>query len=468
MKRAAAVGLLLLAPSCKLGPDFERPEMDLPVEFREPVVSGKSVANLPWWELFDDPVLTALVETSLTENRDLEIALSRIDEAASILGFTRTDQLPSLEVSGGAGRAGNSENTLFGPGLTLNNYTLSADLSFEVDLWGRLRRSTEAARAELLATEAAAHAVTLSLVAEVASSYLLLRDLDNQLVISQRTVQTRRDALEILRRRFEEGIIDMLDVHQAEIQLAIAEVSVQQSERNVVQTENALRVLLGRAPGDIPRGRPLSEIVPPTTPTGLPAALLSRRPDVLAAEQRAAAQTARIGVAEALRLPQISLTGSLGLESMELNDFLEADSRFWSVGAGLFGPLFQFGRNLRRVEIEAARARQAVLDYEQTVLIALAEVEDALVARRTFDLEHAARERHVEAARGANFLVRELYDEEYTTYIEVLEADRSLLSAELSESAARRSELQAVVQLYKALGGGWGIERGGASQPTEE
>ena len=452
------VGLGIGLGGCALGPDYERPELDLPVAYVQAVEEGESLANLPWWDLFQDPQLRSLIRVALEENQDLGIAAARIDEFRAVLGVTRADQYPSLDLSATGGRTRPSENVFPGglAGETVDNYRLSADVFFEVDLFGRLRRATEAARGDLLATEEARRSLTISLVASVASNYMLLRDLDAQLEIARRTEAARRDTLGIIGARFDRGTVPRLDLNQAEIELAVATAAVAAAERAVAQTEHALSLLLGRNPGPIVRGLPLQQqVVPPSVPAGLPSELLQRRPDVLAAEAALAAQTARIGVAEAARWPSLSLTGALGFESSELSALTASGSDFWSVGGGLLAPVFNAGRNRSRVEIEQARAAQALLTYEQAVQRAFAEVEDALVAVRTYRDEHAARTRQVEAARSAARLSRARYDGGVTSYLEVLDSDRSLFSAELAETQTLRQYLDAVIRLYKALGGGW-------------
>lgn len=446
---------------CALGPDYQRPEIEVPSAWVQGVDEGESLANLPWWDLFQDPQLQTLVRIALEQNQDLGIAAARIDEFRSLLGITRAAQFPTLDLSAAGGRTRPSENVFGGTagGGTVDNYRLSADVFFELDLFGRLRRATEAARGDLLATEEARRSLTISLVASVASAYMLLRDLDAQLEIARRTEAARRDSLGIIQARFDQGTVPRLDLNQAEIELSVATAAAAAAERAVAQTEHALSLLLGRNPGPIVRGLPLQQqAVPPAIPAGLPSELLQRRPDVLAAEAALAAQTARIGVAEAARWPSLSLTGALGFESRELSELTAGGSDFWSVGGGLLAPVFNAGRNRSRVEVELARTEQALLAYEQAVQRAFAEVEDALVAVRTYRDEHAARTRQVEAARSAARLSRARYDGGVTSYLEVLDSDRSLFNAELAESQTLRLYLDAVIRLYKALGGGWSPE----------
>ena len=460
MSRIRPWSLCLLGAlaGCALGPDYQRPDIDTPASYVQPVQEGESIANVPWWDLFRDPQLQALIRTALAENKDLGIAAARVDEFRAVLGVTRADQFPGVDVAATGGRVSSSENVFPGNLVdgTVDNYRASADVFFELDLFGRLRRSTEAARAQLLATEEARRGITISLVASVASTYMLLRDLDAQLEIARRTEAARSGSLGIIRARFDKGTVPRLDLNQAEIELAIANASVSAAERAVAQTEHALSILLGRNPGGIARGLPLGQqAMPPAIPVGLPSELLRRRPDVLSSEALLAAQTARIGAAEAARWPSLSLTGAFGVESSELSELTAGGSEFWSVGGGLLAPVFNGGRNRSRVEIERARWQQALLAYQQTVQRAFGEVEDALVAVRTYRDEHSARQRQVGAARSAARLSRARYDGGVSSYLEVLDSERSLFSAELTESQTLRLYIDAIIKLYKALGGGW-------------
>jgi multidrug efflux system outer membrane protein len=456
--RSASLVLVLLLSACAMGPDYERPEVPVPADFDEPTIPGASIANLKWWELFQDEELTALVETALINNKELAIAIARIEEARAALGFVRADQFPNLDGGASAGR-GNTMPGIGVPGDINDIYVLAADLSFEIDLWGKLRRSTEAARAELLATVEARNVVTITLIADVASVYLLLLDLDERVRIAQRTMETRQDSLNIIQARFDKGVVPLIDVNQAEIELADAAAELAALERQNQQAENLLSVLLGRNPGPVLRTRGNEDdLFPPEIPAGLPSELLERRPDVRQASQQLAAQTARIGVAEALRFPSFSLTGSLGLASVELDDYLSGDNKVWGVSANLFGPIFDAGRGKARVEAERARTEQLLNNYELTVLRAFQEVEDSLIDIRTYHAEALARERQVTAARSASGLSRARYDGGVTSYLEVLESERSLFRAELLASSTRREQVVSIVSLYKALGGGWVTE----------
>ena len=446
--------LMILLGGCALGPDYERPEIDIPASYIQPVEQGESFANMPWWDVLQDPQLQTLIRIALKENKDLGIAAARIEEFRAILGVTRADQFPTVDLNA-RGNRGDFGDVTPVPG-TQENYRLSADVFFEVDLFGKLRRATEAARAQLLVTEEARRSITISLVANVASTYMLLRDLDAQLEIARRTEKLRGESLNIIQARFDKGIVSQLDLNQAQIELAIASVAIAAAERNVAQSENLLSILLGRNPGPIVRGLALKEqMIPPAIPTGLPSELLQRRPDILSSEAQLAAQTARIGVAEAARWPSLSLTGALGFESNELSDLTASGSDFWTLGVDFLAPIFNAGRNSSRVEAERARTEQALLAYQQTVLRAFSEVEDSLVAVRTYRDEHAARQRQVEAANNAARLSRARYNGGVTSYLEVLVTEQSQFSAELAESQTLRLYLNAIIELYKALGGGW-------------
>ena len=463
-RRPPALLLLLLLGGCAAGPDYERPELDVPETYIQPVAQGESFANTPWWGLFRDERLQELIRIALEENQDLGIAAARVEEFRAVLGVTRADQLPTVDITASGAQTERSENVFPGnvPGIgneKVENYRLSADVFWELDLFGRLRRSTEAARAQLLATEEAQRSITISLVASVASTYMLLRDLDAQLGIARRTERTRADSLGIIQARFDKGTVPRLDVNQAEIELAVAQAAVAAAERAVAQTEHALRLLLGRNPGPIVRGLPLmQQVMPPAIPAGLPSELLQRRPDVLASEAALAAQTARIGIAQAARWPSLSLTGALGFESDDLSTLTDSGSDFWSAGVGILAPIYNAGRNRSRVDVEVARTEQALLAYEQTVQRAFGEVEDALVSVRTYRVEHEARRRQVAAARSAALLSRARYDGGVSSYLEVLDTERSLFNAELTESQTLRLYFNAIIELYKSLGGGWSPE----------
>lgn len=450
--------LTSLVTACTLTPDYERPVLDVPEKYEANVLPGESVANLDWWKLFEDKQLQLLIRTALDENKDLGIALSRIEEARLTVTAVRANQFPFLGVSGFFGRDRQSREII--PGAESDDrFLLTGDLTYQVDLWGQFRRSTEAARADLLATESAYRNITISLVSEVARTYLLLRDLDARLAISEHTLKTRLESLRIINARFDKGTVSKLDVHQAQIEVAVAEAAIAAFQRQTVQTQNALRILLGRNPGPVTRGETLaSQTFPPSIPTGLPSELLKRRPDVVQAEANLEAATARVGVAEALRYPSISLTGQFGGESTDLSDLNSSDAETWNIGANLLGPIFNSGQLKAQAEAARERAQQSVLSYEATLQSSFREVEDALVAVRTYHDEHAAQARRAKAATGAARLSWARYNGGVVDFLEVLDSERTLFNAKLAESESLQLYFSAIVRLYGALGGGWSVQ----------
>jgi multidrug efflux system outer membrane protein len=440
-----------------MGPDFEEPVVETPQSFMNDRFDSLNIdpgIEIAWWRLFEDETLDALIDSALTGNRSVRIAASRIEEARAALGFTRADLYPSITVQGSASR-GNLAGTSKTEEI-YENYFLAPVLSWEIDFWGKYRRASEAAASELMASEYSLISVQISLVAEVARTYFLLLDYMNRLDISRQTLESRKFSLDIIRKRFEKGIIPELDVNQAQIQLEIAAGAIPVHERLVAETRNALSLLLGRPPMELVRtGDIFGGTVPPDIPPGLPSGLLERRPDILQARYTAKAQNARIGVAQAMRLPAISLTGLFGWASDDLSTFTTGDNA-WSVSGGLTGPIFEFGKNSRRVDVERERALQAALRYEETVLQAFREVEDALVGVSTYREQMMAVERKLDAARNAARLSAERYDKGFTSYLEVLETERTLFSVELEMSELMQTYLNSYVRLYKSLGGGWG------------
>jgi len=458
MKRGCVITfalVCLLASGCALTPDYAPPELSVPADWERTTVQQEAIANTPWWELYGDEVLRTLIERALEENQDLAIALARLQESRYLLTFTRADQFPFLDVFGSAGR-GRDSKSINPLADTSSNFGVGANLSFEVDLWRRYARATEAARAELLASEFGLRNVTISLIAEVAGLYFRLQDANARLEISRRTVQGRAERLEIIQARFDGGIEPAIDVNQAEVQLAVAEASVTRFERLTAQTEHALRVLLGEFPGRIPLGPRIDfSGVPLSVPAGLPSELLKRRPDVQEAEQILIAETAEIGVAQALRFPSLSLTSQVSVVATDLTDLNSMDAGQWSLAAGIFQPIFNSGRLKAQKEAQSARADQAREAYVLTLLEAFREVEDAIVATETFRREYAARARQVRAAANVLRLSQARYDAGVVDYLEVLDSERTFFDAELRHSQAHRSVLTSFVALYKALGGGW-------------
>ncbi len=448
-----AFALMFYLSSCTFGPDFQKPQVDTLQTFRFSQLEVDSIANLDWWALFNDPVIDTLVKEALNNNKDLLIAVARIEEARSALGFTSADMYPKLDIQAGASR-GNSTGSLQLP-RTTNNFYISPVLSWEIDFWGKFRRATESARAEMLASEYSLRTVQIGLISEVIGAYFLLLDYSQRLEISKQALKSRMKSLDIIQQRFDRGIIPEIDLNQAQIQKEIAEAAVPTFERAKAQAENALSILLGRNPGVIEKkSNVFLAVEPPEIPVGIPSNILERRPDIRQAEYQLMAQNAKIGVAAAMRFPSINLTGLLGFASGDLSTITD-NGLGWSVAGGLFGPIFNFNKNISRVEIEEARTKQALYNYEKTVINSFREVEDALIEVDTYKRQLTAKERQFKAAKNAENLSRQRYDKGVTSYLEVLETERSSFNAELELSEVRDNYYKAYVKLYKALGGGW-------------
>lgn len=458
MRRLALVLSSTLLAACAVGPDFTKPDATAPNGFRmaEPGDTAASIANTPWWELLKDRELQKLIHTALEENKDLRRAVASVEEFQARLFIAKTDFVPKMDVTSNAPIFGRKTNFLF-PGFPNPfNYYIQGNLSWELDIWGRIRRSNEAARGDLLAREENRRAVVLQLVSGVAEAYFELLQFDMQFDIARRTLKSWEESVRIAQARLRQGMISKLDADQFEAERANAAAKAAEFERQKVQKENQLSVLLGRNPGQIARGRSLTEqVMPPDVPPGLPSELLQRRPDILQAEQDFAAATARIGMAKADRFPKLSITGILGVASPHLSRLVANETSFGTAGLGLTGPLFNaqiLGFQQRAVE---AQARQALAQYEQAVLVAFKEVEDSLVAVRTVREQRAAQLQQVDALRSALSLASLRYKGGLANYLDVLIAQRNLFEAELALMGTHRLHLVSIVQLYKALGGGW-------------
>jgi len=393
-----AIGGLLLS-SCAMGPDFVPPEIATPQQYRYSKDTGMATVDLKWWELFDDPVLHALVSEALANNKDLQLAVHRMEEAQAQLGFTRADLFPRLDIDAGAS-VGNFSG---GTRSETTNHTafIAPTLRWEIDFWGKYRRATESARSQLVASTYGFRSLQISLISDVAATYYLLLDYSQRLNIAKNTLRSRLKSLDIIQQRFDEGILPEIDLNQAQIQKEIAAGAIPFYERVIAKTEHALSILLGRWPGNIALGEQLNaQTTPPDIPVGLPAQILERRPDVAQALYQLNAQNAQIGVAVAMRFPAISLTGALGLATTEIAN-ITSEGEVWSVGGSLLGPLFDFGKNRQRVAVQEARTRQALVVYENTVLNALRDVEDALIEIGTLKRELEAVSNKLAAARNA-------------------------------------------------------------------
>jgi multidrug efflux system outer membrane protein len=433
--------------------------------------TSESIANLPWWELLKDPELQRLIRTALDENQDVRTAAASIEEFQAQLVISKFDLAPSLGYGGqafiynvnrnAAGIPTGGGGGVFIPGqgqsgLTLSNESGYAGLKWEVDIWGRIRRSIEASRAQLLARQEAQRAIVLGLVGAVAESYLDLRQLDLQIEITKRTLKAWDETVRISRIKLDQGAISKLDLDRFEAERANAAAALADLERQAVQKENQISLLLGRKPAQIPRGIALTEqLMPPEIPAGLPSDLLRRRPDILQAEQDLVAATANVGVAQASRFPQLSLTGALGIVNPQLNSFAPGVGFSQYAGASVAGPLLNATSLGYQVKVAEARTKQASLQYEKTIVTAFKEVEDALIATQKTREQRAAQELQVAALRSAFELADLRYRGGRASYLDVLTAQRSLFDAELALTRTRRTQLVSVVQLYKALGGGW-------------
>ena len=461
MRSLALVALSVLLISCAMGPDYSRPDIPTTDTFRmaEEQKDLPSLANTPWWELYHDEGLQKLIRIALEENKDLKRAVATVDEFAARALVAKTDFAPQMNATVYAPVFGNSKNVAF-PGFPNPfNYYVQGNLAWEIDIWGRIRRSNEAALGDLLAREENRRALIVQLVGGVAQAYFDLRQFDMQMDIAQRTLQAWEESVRISQARLRQGMINKLDLDQFEAERENAAARIAELKRQIIQKENELSVLLGRNPGQVSRGRLLTEqAMPPVVPAGLPSELLQRRPDVIQAEQGLAAATARIGMAKADRFPKLSITGILGIASPQLSRLVANETFFGAAGPSLAGPLFNaqiLGFQQRAAE---AQSRQALAQYEQTILTAFKEVEDALVGVSTAREQAAAQERQVNALQSALRLANLRYKGGLANYLDVLIAQRSLFDAELSLAATRRLHLVSVVQLYKALGGGWSAE----------
>ena len=445
--------LALLVAGCMVGPSLEKPVVASEEQFRFDSIAGDSMVNLAWWELFDDPLLDTMIYLALEHNQDVLLAMSRIEQAYAVLGVSKADLYPAFGYNLGAAYAKpDAAGTGTDPGALFN---VTPSVYWELDFWGKVRRSNQAARAEIAASEEALRMVQIGIITAVADGYFQLLDYDQRLEIALRTWKTRMESLWIIDQRFQKGVVPEIDLNLAQQQEAIAATAIPVYERSVARTENYLSILLGQNPRKLERGLLDDQVIPPQIPIGIPSELLQRRPDLLKAEQEFYAETARIGVVQAMRFPSFSITGTLGLASGDLTTLLSSDALIYSASGSILGPIFNWGKNKRRVDIQKEIASQALYRYEQSVLNAFREVDDALIDVTTYGRELESRERQRVAAINAAMLSRARYDGGQTGYLEVLDTERSMFSAELETAAAKGYLLSSYLYLYKALGGGW-------------
>ncbi|HSL20217.1 MAG TPA: efflux transporter outer membrane subunit [Vicinamibacterales bacterium] len=465
VRTAALVLVVVLSPACTLGPDYKRPVVTTPAAVRgaDPHAGTESLADLEWFELFQDPTLTRLVTAALEQNFDVRMAAERVLQARAAFGITRAGQFPGVDASAavvGTRISQTGANRAIPPGVDPDVAYTQAGFSFgwELDVWGRLRRLSESARAQFFATEEARQGVVTTLIADVTETYLALRALDLELSIARRTRDVATDSLRLTEARRERGVATALDVRQSEQLLHIASAQIAGIERDLAQTENALSLLLGRMPGDIPRGLELEAFkAPPSVPAGLPSALLERRPDIRQAEQELIAANAQIGVAKAEYFPRISLTGFLGVQSRALSDLLSGPARMWTASADATVPIFNAGRTRANVRLAEAVQRELVVNYQKTIHTAFREVADSLAGYRKTSEQRAEQERLVEALRASAQLSAQRYEGGVDNYLQVLDARRNLFQGELDLARLRQQELASLVRLYRALGGGWDV-----------
>ena len=450
---------LVLLSGCAVGPNYKRPATTIPDAHRgaspDQPPSVPSLGDEKWWTVFSDPQLQALVREALSNNYDLRIAAERILEAQAALGITRADQYPTIA----AGLSGFNERfprTKVTPEFETSPIQANLSLAWELDFWGKFRRATEAARANLLATEWAHRAVISSLVSNVATAYFQLLELDAEMEISTRSLDSRKESLRLVQIREKGGNTSLMDVRQSEQLVYAAAASIPDIERRTEQQENFISILLGRNPGQITRGKPLLEqIVPPSVPAGLPSTLLVRRPDIQSAEQQLIAANARIGVARAAYFPQITLTAMGGYQSPALTNLFTGPAGIWSFGGQLLQPIFTAGKIRSNVRLTEAQQREAVLFYQQSIQQAFREVADSLIGYRKQQEFTQQQELLTASAQDATRLANSRYRGGVSSYLEVLDSDTRYFDAQLVLAQARLNERLALVQVYNALGGGW-------------
>jgi outer membrane protein, multidrug efflux system len=459
-RRVTVPGIALvgvLSSACLVGPNYVKPALPAPDTIRgnQSATAASAIADAKWWEVFQDQQLQALVRTALTQNEDIRIAAARVLEAEAQAGITRADQYPTVAADAETGAA-RTAATRTVPAVTGGALRVGATADWVLDFWGRYRRATEAARANLLATEWGRRAVITTVISDVANAYFQLRALDLQHDIAQRTLTSRRQSLQLTQARETGGVTSLLDVREAEQLVYGAGATIADTERRIAQQENFISVLLGNFPSPIPRGRDIvDQPHPPDVPAGLPSSLLQRRPDIQAAEQQVVSANAQIGVARAAYFPSISLTGSGGVQSTALGALFTPGAGFWSAIVGVTQPVFTAGRTRAQVALAQARTREVTAVYSQTVKQAFRETSDSLVGYARSREFREQQEALTTAAQDARRLAEVRYQGGATSYLEVLDADTRLFDAELSLAQARQAELSAFVEVYRALGGGW-------------
>ena len=460
MKKFLLLAIAVLLSGCAVGPNYKRPTVSVPTDYRDSMAAqtaaAPSLGNENWWQVYQDPVLADLIHTALQQNYDVRIAAARVLEAQAQLGITRANQFPSASVGADIFSQQNAKTSNQFPPYQVNAGQLNLSVIWNLDFWGKYRRQTEAARAQMLASEWGQRAVISSLVANVATAYFQLRALDSEIEISKRTLGSRQQSLQLTKVLETHGSASDLDVSQSEQLVYTASESIPDLERQIRQQENLLSILLGDNPGSISRGQALTEQpVPEAVPAGLPSELLERRPDVRQAEEIIVAANAQIGVAKASFFPSISLTGAGGLESNALNRFINAPSQTWFGALSVAQPVFQAGALRSGLRLTRAQYQEAVLAYQQTVQNSLEQVSNALIAYQKDRDFRGQQELLTQAAQRSDQLSLVLYQHGGASYLQVLTNETNYFSAELNLVQAQLNERLSLVQLYQALGGGW-------------
>lgn len=476
MNKLLALSLTTLLTGCfKIGPDYIRPEIDTPKQWRFAESNvRKNAVNLRWWEQLGDPVLNRLINQSVQGNLDLKIAVANVEQFMGQYGSTRANLFPQIfgaatyahaQPSSGGGDVLNS-----GANNEVDFARLGPSMNWELDIWGQLRRANEAARADLLSQEAIKRAVILTLVSQVAQTYITLRELDKNLEITKNVVKSLEEELRIAKIRFDEGYTSELELEQADSEYQRRSAFIPQYEQQIAITENALSVLLGRNPGPIPRGLSLDELKLPAVPAGLPSDLLAQRPDIQQAEQELIAANARIGVARGQYFPKISLTGSVGQMSTQMATLFVPGANFWAVGSTLLTPIFTAGKIAGQVQSAEAVQKAALANYRRSIISGFREFENALVSTNKTKVQKEKQTKRVSAVQSYFNLSRIRYDEGYTSYITVLDSIRQLFDAQIDQVQAQSANFTATIGLYRAMGGGWIVQEEKAAQlpkPTD-
>ena len=462
MRKAIILLAVVLLAGCAVGPDYKRPAVDVPQSFRFEEKEAKSLANTAWWQQFDDPVLNELIQIALQENKDLKIATARIGQFVGQYMTTRSAFFPQVGAgaSGGMERLTERSHPPLSSSVDKRNdiWDVFLNGSWEIDIWGKIRRATEAARAGILSSEEGRRTVILSLVAAVASVYIDLRDAEKEREISIKTADAYRESLRIFELRLKEGFSSAVEVQmiRAEYEQALSRISF--FDKTIPQLENALSILLGRNPGPIPRGKTLDQLALPEVPSGLPSDLLAQRPDIRRAEQDLIAANAQIGVARALYYPTISLTGIFGFSSTDLSKLFRSGSEFWSWSVPATMPIFTAGAIRGQVQFTEAQKQEFIVRYQQVIQTAFRDVDDSLVDQKNTKVQLEASGRRVAALKEYARLAQLRFDNGYTGYLEVLDANRTLFNAELDNAQTKATLFRSFVNLYKAMGGGWVTE----------